>query len=72
MAEGPQAGLAVIEAIAHEPVLKQYHLLSGVRGDFLQKLSRHAEAREAFETAASLAGNRRDRDLMRKRARDVP
>jgi predicted RNA polymerase sigma factor len=42
-----------------------------VRGDFLQKLGRHDEARTAFETAASLAGNRRDRDLMRKRAREV-
>lgn len=72
MAEGPQAGLAIIEAIAHEPALKHYHLLSGVRGDFLQKLGRHDEARAAFETAASLAGNRRDRDLMQRRAREVP
>jgi RNA polymerase sigma factor (sigma-70 family) len=72
MAEGPQAGLAIIEAIAGEPALKNYHLLSGVRGDFLQKLGRHDEAREAFELAANLAGNRRDRDLMRKRAREVP
>ncbi|TKW78943.1 MAG: RNA polymerase subunit sigma-24, partial [Bradyrhizobium icense] len=72
MAEGSQAGLAIIEAIAHEPALKNYHLLSGVRGDFLQKLGRHAEARAAFETAAALAGNRRDRDLMRRRAREVP
>jgi predicted RNA polymerase sigma factor len=72
MAEGPQAGLAIIEAIAHEPALKNYHLLIGVRGDFLQKLGRHDEARAAFEAAAALAGNRRDRDLMRKRAREVP
>jgi RNA polymerase sigma factor (sigma-70 family) len=72
MAEGPQAGLVIIECIANEPVLRNYHLLSGVRGDFLQKLGRHAEARAAFETAASLAGNRRDRDLMQRRAREVP
>jgi RNA polymerase sigma factor (sigma-70 family) len=72
MADGPQAGLAIIEAIAHEPALKNYHLLSGVRGDFLQKLGRHDEARAAFETAAALAGNRRDRDLMQRRAREVP
>jgi RNA polymerase sigma factor (sigma-70 family) len=72
MAEGPQAGLAIIEAIANEPALRNYHLLSGVRGDFLQKLGRHAEARAAFETAAGLAGNRRDRDLMQRRAREVP
>ncbi|HKU05281.1 MAG TPA: RNA polymerase sigma factor [Bradyrhizobium sp.] len=71
MAEGPQAGLAILEAIAHEPALKNYHLLPGVRGDFLQKLGRHDEARAAFEAAAELAGNRRDRDLMQRRAREV-
>ena len=35
MAEGPQAGLAIVERIAHEPALQNYHLLSGVRGDLL-------------------------------------
>src|SRR5438105_710178 len=70
MAEGPQAGLAIVERIAHEPALKNYHLLPGVRGDFLQKLGRHEEARAAFEAAAQLAGNRRDRNLMRRRARE--
>lgn len=71
MAEGPQAGLAIVEAIANEPALQNYHLLAGVRGDFLQKLGRHDEARAAFETAAALAGNRRDRDLMQRRAREL-
>jgi RNA polymerase sigma factor (sigma-70 family) len=68
MADGPQAGLAIVEAIAHEPALKNYHLLPGVRGDFLQKLGRFDEARAAFEAAAELAGNRRDRNLMQRRA----
>jgi RNA polymerase sigma factor (sigma-70 family) len=71
MADGPQAGLAIVEAIAHEPALKTYHLLSGVRGDFLQKLGRLDEARAAFEAAAELAGNRRDRNLMQRRAADA-
>jgi RNA polymerase sigma factor (sigma-70 family) len=71
MADGPQAGLAIVEAIAHEPALKNYHLLSGVRGDFLQKLGRHDEARVAFEAAAELAGNRRDRNLMQRRAAEA-
>ena len=72
MADGPEAGLAIVEAIAHEPALRNYHLLPGVRGDFLQKLGRHDEARSAFEAAAALAGNRRDRSLMQRRAREVP
>src|SRR5689334_12531628 len=72
MAEGAEAGLAIIEAISSEPALQKYHLLPGVRGDLLQKLGRHDEARAAFEAAAALAGNRRDRSLMQRRARDVP
>jgi RNA polymerase sigma factor (sigma-70 family) len=71
MADGPQAGLAIADTIAHEPALKNYHLLSGVRGDFLQKLGRHDEARAAFEAAAELAGNRRDRNLMLRRAAEA-
>lgn len=70
MAEGAQAGLAIVEAIAQEPALRNYHLLAGVRGDFLHKLGRRDEARAAFEAAAALAGNRRDRDLMLRRARE--
>lgn len=70
MAHGPEAGLAIVEAIAHEPALRNYHLLPGVRGDFLHKLGRRDEARAAFEAAAQLAGNRRDRDLMQRRARE--
>ena len=33
MAEGPQAALAIVERLAHEPALKNYHLLASVRGD---------------------------------------
>ncbi len=72
MAEGPEAGLAIVDRIADEPALRNYHLLPGVRGDLLQKLGRHDEARAAFEAAAQLAGNRRDRSVMQRRAREVP
>src|SRR3954467_700858 len=71
MAQGPAAGLEIVERIADEPALKNYHLLSGVRGDLLHKLGRHDEARAAFEAAAQLAGNRRDRNLMEKRATEA-
>jgi RNA polymerase sigma factor (sigma-70 family) len=71
MAEGPEAGLAIVDRIAHEPALQNYHLLPGVRGDLLQKLGRHDEARAAFAAAAELAGNRRDRNLMQRRAREI-
>lgn len=68
MAEGPEAGLAVVEALAGEPALKRYHLLPGVRGDLLAKLGRHREAAEAFESAVALTQNARERALMQERA----
>ncbi|HEX9440693.1 MAG TPA: DUF6596 domain-containing protein, partial [Roseiflexaceae bacterium] len=71
MAEGPQAGLSIVDRLLHEPALKAYHLLPSVRGDFLHKLGRHEEARVAFEAAAALAGNRREQDLLRRRAAEA-
>ena len=71
MAEGPQAGLAIVDALAGEPALKNYHLLAGVRGDLLQKLGRYDEARAAFEAAAELAANKREQELMRRRAAEA-
>jgi RNA polymerase sigma factor (sigma-70 family) len=71
MAEGPQAGLSIVDRLVHEPTLKAYHLLPSVRGDFLHKLGRHEEARAAFEAAAALAGNRREQDLLRRRAAEA-
>lgn len=68
MAEGPEAGLALVEALADEPALKRYHLLPGVRGDLLAKLGRHREAAAAFEAAVVLTQNARERRLMEDRA----
>ncbi|MDP3858767.1 MAG: RNA polymerase sigma factor [Stagnimonas sp.] len=70
MAEGPEAGLRLIEALADEPALRHYHLLPSVRGDLLYKLGRRAEARAEFERAAELTRNERERALLRQRAQD--
>jgi RNA polymerase sigma factor (sigma-70 family) len=70
MAEGPKAGLDIIDQLTNEPSLKNYHLLPSVRGDLLTKLHRHPEARTEFERAATLTRNTRERDLLLKRARD--
>lgn len=72
MAAGPAAALAIVDGLAGEPALKGYHLFEGVRGDLLRKLGRHAEARAAFESAAALATNQRERDLMKRRAAEAP
>ena len=71
MAEGPAAGLSIVDRLLHEPALKAYHLLPSVRGDLLHKLGRYEEARAAFEAAAALAGNRRERDLLKRRAAEA-
>jgi predicted RNA polymerase sigma factor len=69
MAQGPQAGLDIVDTLANEPSLKNYHLLPSVRGDLLTKLNRYAEARIEFERAAALTRNGRERDLLLNRAR---
>jgi RNA polymerase sigma factor (sigma-70 family) len=69
MAFGPRAGLELVEALAAEPSLQEYHLLPSVRGDFLAKLGRSDEARAEFERAAALTRNARERELLLERAR---
>jgi predicted RNA polymerase sigma factor len=68
MADGPEAALAIVDRLVRDPRLQNYHLLLRVRGDLLRKLSRYEEARAEFEAAAALAGNKRERDLRRRRA----
>jgi predicted RNA polymerase sigma factor len=68
MAEGPEAGLAILEAIGGDPALKNYHLLPSVRADLLRKLGRLDEARAEFQRAASLTQNSRERDFLLARA----
>jgi predicted RNA polymerase sigma factor len=68
MAFGPAAGLEIVEGLASEPSLENYHLLPSVRGDFLAKLGRFDEARAEFEHAASLTRNARERALLLDRA----
>jgi predicted RNA polymerase sigma factor len=69
MASGPAAGLEIVDGLVSEPSLKSYHLLPSVRGDFLFKLGRFAEAQAEFERAASLTRNTRERDLLLDRAK---
>ena len=66
MAHGPQAGLALVDALA--PALARYHLLPSVRADLLYKLGRHSEARAEFQRAAALTQNTRERALLLARA----
>jgi RNA polymerase sigma-70 factor (ECF subfamily) len=67
MAQGPAAGLAIVEPLMEEPSLRGYHLLPSVRGDFLFKLGRLDEAGAEFARAAELAHNTRDKVFLLRR-----
>jgi RNA polymerase sigma-70 factor (ECF subfamily) len=68
MVFGPAAGLELVNALAAEARLSEYHLLPSVRGDLLEKLGCFAEARAEFGRAAALAKNGRERALLLGRA----
>ena len=69
MADGPQAGLAIVDNLLDVPELRAYHLLPSVRGDLLVKLGRSEEARAEFERAAAMTANDAERALLLARAR---
>ena len=68
MAQGPAAGLLIVDSLDAEAALRDYHLLPSVRGDLLARLGRRAEARAEFERAAALTRNERERALLLARA----
>ncbi|MET8440086.1 DUF6596 domain-containing protein [Streptomyces sp. NPDC052071] len=71
MAQGPEAGLALTDALLDDPALAGYHLLPSVRGDLLERLGRGEEARAAFVRASELTRNARERELLLARAEGV-
>jgi len=71
MAFGAAAGLEIVDGLAEDAVLRNYHWLPSVRGDLLARLGRHEEARKAFERAASMTRNAREKELLLERAADA-
>jgi RNA polymerase sigma factor (sigma-70 family) len=72
MADGPAAGLAIVDGLAAVPALAGYPQLPAVRGDLLARLGRHDEARAAFTRAAELTRNAAERALFQARAAERP
>jgi len=68
MAQGPEAGLAIIDTLRENKALQSYQWLPSVRGDLLARLGRSAEAKAEFERAAALTQNQRERALLLERA----
>ncbi|MCW5641997.1 MAG: RNA polymerase sigma factor [Rhodoferax sp.] len=71
MVFGPQAALEIVDALAGDPTLGQYHWLPSVRGDLLEKLDRREEARAEFTRAASLTRNTQEQDFLLRRAQQA-
>jgi RNA polymerase sigma-70 factor (ECF subfamily) len=67
MRDGPQAGLALIDAILARGDLADYHLAHSARADLCRRLGRTAEAREAYERALSLARQEPERRFLERR-----
>jgi RNA polymerase sigma factor (sigma-70 family) len=72
MADGPAAGLELVDALAGEPALKDYHWLPSVRGELLERLGRQEEGIAEFERAATLTRNAREKELLLARASRPP
>lgn len=68
MATGPANGLAIADRIDSGGMLRGSHLLPSVRGELLAKLGRTEEARSELLTAARLATNTRERDVLLAKA----
>jgi RNA polymerase sigma-70 factor (ECF subfamily) len=68
MAFGPAAGLELLDGLASEKALRDYHLLPAARGELLERLGRAEEAALEFSRAAELTGNAREREVLKGRA----
>ncbi|HEX3962706.1 MAG TPA: DUF6596 domain-containing protein [Trebonia sp.] len=71
MADGPAAGLALLDALAASGTLAGYHLLPAARADLLRRLGRHAEAAQAYGDALALAGTGAERRYLSRRVTEA-
>lgn len=71
MADGPEAGLKLVEALAADGELRDYHLLPAVRADLLRRLDRHDEAAAAYRQALALAATESERNYIERRLDEV-
>jgi RNA polymerase sigma factor (sigma-70 family) len=67
LANGPDAGLTALDVLAAEPQLAGYGYLASARADFLRRLGRTEEARQAYEEALLLTENAIERDFLTAR-----
>jgi RNA polymerase sigma-70 factor (ECF subfamily) len=71
MADGPEAGLALVEALDASGALGEYHLLPATRADLLRRLDRRAEAAAAYRTALALTTSDAERRYLERRLEET-
>jgi RNA polymerase sigma-70 factor (ECF subfamily) len=71
MRDGPEAGLALIDAILARGDLTDYHLAHAARADLCRRLGRTAEARASYETALTLARLEPERRFLEQRLSEL-
>jgi RNA polymerase sigma-70 factor (ECF subfamily) len=71
MAEGPAAGLAILDELREDSQGRRWHLLHACRADLLGKLGRTAEAGEAYRTALALDPPPAEREFLAGRLASI-
>jgi len=71
MRDGPEAGLALIDAILERGDLTGYHLAYSARADLCRRLGRTADARAAYEQALALTQQEPERRFLERRLREL-
>ncbi len=71
MADGPAAGLALVDALAATSALDGYHLLHATRADLLRRLGRGPEAVDSYHRALDLTGSDAERRFLARRLVEV-
>ena len=71
MSDGPEAGLALIDAILVRGDLADYHLAHAARGDLCRRLGRVSEAIESYETALRLTAQKSERSFITRRLEEL-
>jgi RNA polymerase sigma-70 factor (ECF subfamily) len=71
MRDGPEAGLALIDAILADGALADYHLAHAARADMCRRLGRTADARTAYQQALSLARQEPERRFLEGRIKNL-
>ncbi|HEX7302839.1 RNA polymerase sigma factor [Lentzea sp.] len=71
MRDGAAAGLALLDELAGEPRLRDYHPFRAARADLLHRLGRDEEAARAYREAIELAGTDPERDFLRRRLAEI-